>query len=329
MMNSNILKKMRTLVVLFLVSFTFTAFAQDINQAGEIFNEGNQAVKDGDFVTAIQKYDESIKVASKLGAEGEQIVSGAKAQIPSLYYKIGAADYKEKNIEKAIDEFGKAIEYGNEYGDTETVEKSRQIIPKLYYAKGNDLYKEDKYNEALKAFEQSREMNPEYSRAFWGMGLAYSKLKNYDEMDNAFAGALKLAEKEGDEKMASKIRTTATQLLQAEGAAKLQSSDWSNALKYLNASLNYDANDKDTYYYLALGYNGNKSYDDALAAAQKGLELSNGENQEFKAKYYYEMGNAYKGKGMNTEACTAFTDASHGRFVESANYELKTVLKCN
>jgi len=321
--------KLKTLVTLILVTFSFSIFAQDINQAGEVFNDGNQAVKAGDYQTAIQKYDESIKIASQLGAEGEQIVSGAKAQIPSLYYKIGAADYKEKNIDKAISEFEQAIKYGDEYGDTETVEKSKSIIPKLYYSKGNALYKQKSYDDALKNFEKSKALNPNYSRAYWGMGLAYSKLKNYDEMDNSFAAALELAQKQGDEKMATKISSTAQKKLQAEGASKLQASDWISALKYLNASLKYGDADKDTYYYLALANNGNKNYDEALKATEKGLELSQAENQDYKAKYYYEMGNAYKGKGMNTEACGAYTDAAHGRFVESANYELTTVLKCN
>jgi tetratricopeptide (TPR) repeat protein len=320
---------LKTLVTLILVTFSFSVFAQDINQAGEVFNEGNQAVKADDYQTAIQKYEESIKIASKLGAEGEQIVSGAKAQIPSLYYKIGAADYKDGNIDKAIDEFGNAIKYGNEYGDAETVEKSKEIIPKLFYSKGNALYKEGKYDEALKSFEESKEMNPNYSRAFWGMGLAYSKLKNFEKMDLSFEAAMNLAQKEGDAKMAAKVQSTANQLLQAEGAAKLQASDWPAALEYLNDCLKYDATDKETYYYLALANNGNKNYDEAIKMAEKGLELSQGENQDYKARYYYEMGNAYKAKDMSVEACSAFTNAAHGRFVESANYELTTVLKCN
>jgi acyl-CoA synthetase (AMP-forming)/AMP-acid ligase II len=195
--------------------------------------------------------------------------------------------------------------------------------------KGNALYKQKSYDDALKNFEKSKELNPNYSRAYWGMGLAYSKLKNYDEMDNSFAAALELAQKQGDEKMATKISSTAQKKLQAEGASKLQASEWTSALKYLNASLKYGDADKDTYYYLALANNGNKNYDEALKATEKGLELSQAENQDYKAKYYYEMGNAYKGKGMNTEACGAYTDAAHGRFVESANYELTTVLKCN
>jgi len=259
--------KLKTLVTLVLVTFSFSVFAQDINQAGEIFNEGNQAVKNADYATAIQKYEESIKVASALGAEGEQIVNGAKAQIPTLYYKIGAADYKAKKIDKAIDEFNNAIKYGNEYGDTETVQKSEQIIPKLYYAKGNALYKEKKYDEALAMFKQSNELSPSYSRALWGIGLVNSKLKNYDEMDKAFTAALKITEADGDTKMTTKIQKTAKKSLQSEGAGKLQAQAWDDALKYLNASLKYDDTDKDTYYYLALGYNGKSAWGEALTAS--------------------------------------------------------------
>ncbi len=310
-MKFTILNKMKSLATLILTIFTLSAFAQDINQAGEVYNEANQAVKAGSFETAIQKYDESIKIASQLGAEGEQIVSGAKTQIPSLYYKIGAADYKAKKIDAAIGQFEKAIKYGNDYGDTETVEKSEKIIPKLYYTKGNALYK----------------VNPEYSRALWGMGLAYSKLKKFNEMDIAFTAALKAAE--ADPKMTSKINSKGKKVFQAEGAGKLQAQAWDDALKYLNSSLKYDDSDKDTYYYLALANNGKKNWDEALKATQKGLDLSKDENQEYKAKFYYEMGNAYKGKGVNDKACEAYANASHGRFVESANYELKTVLKCN
>lgn len=328
-MKFTILNKMKSLATLILTIFTLSAFAQDINQAGEVFNEGNQAVKDGNYETAIQKYDESIKIASQLGAEGEQIVSGAKTQIPSLYYKIGKTDYNAKKFEKAIVGFEKAIKYGNEFGNAETVEKSEKMISKSYFAKGNAFYKEKKYNEALETYKQSNEMNPEYSRALWGMGLAYSKLKNYDEMDNAFTAALKIAEADGDPKMAVKIHSKGKKVFQSEGADKLDVQAWDDALKYLNASLKYDDSDKDTYHYLALAYNGKKNWDEALKAIQKGLDLSKDENQEYKAKFYYEMGNAYKGKGMNTEACAAYTDASHGRYVENANYEIKTVLKCN
>ena len=328
-MKSNILQKMRILAVLVLTVFVSSLMAQDINQAGEIFNEGNQAVKSDNYELAIEKYHEALEIASQLGAEGEQIASSAKSSIPSLYYKMGIQDYQEKNIDKAITEFEKAIKYGKEYGDQETTEKATDIIPKLYYAKGNDLYKKNKYQEALASFQQSAEMAPDYSRAYWGMGLAYNKMGETMKMDEAFGKALELAQAEGDDKMANKISSTGKKLLQGEGATKLQTQEWAKAIELIDASLKYDADDKDSFYYLALANNGLGKYDEAMAAASRGLELSAGEGDEYKAKFYYELGNAYKGKGDSAQACEAYTNARHGRFVESANYELTTVLKCN
>jgi tetratricopeptide (TPR) repeat protein len=327
-MKTNILQKMRSVLTLSVVLFAFASFAQDINKAGEIFNAGNQALKDGNSELAIQKYEQSIEMASKLGAEGENIISSAKAQIPGLYYKMGAEDYKSGNTEKAIGEFENAIKFGELYADAETVTKAKDVMPKLYYARGNDFYKEEKFAEALASFQQSRELDPKYSRSIWGIGLAYGKLGEFDKLDEAFTDALKVAQTEADTKMVDKINQTAKKLLQAEGATKLQTQSWDLAVKYLNAALKYDEGNKDIYYYLGLAYNGLKKWDEAITSTQKGLDLSTAENDDFKAKFYYEMGNAYKGKAENDKACEAFKKATFGRFTENANYEIKTTLKC-
>lgn len=327
-MKTNILKKMRIVLMLTIVSFAFSVFAQDINQAGDIFNEANKLVKEGKYEEAIPKYEESMGIASQLGENGEQIVNGAKGQIPSLYYKLGATDYKAKKIDKAIGEFEKAIEFGEKFGDKETVKKSKEIIPKLYYARGNSLYKEKKYEEALASFQKSFELNPKYSRALFGMGLVYNKLEKISDMEESFKAALEISEAENDQRMIDKINKTARKLLQAKGASDLQAKKYDNAIKYLNASLAYDPSNTGTHYYLAIAYNGVSNWDETIKVAKKGLEFMKDESNEEKAKLYYELGNAHKGKGQKDEACKAYKNANYGKFAESATYELKTVLKC-
>ena len=321
--------KIKNGLTLVLIVIAFTAFSQDINKAGELFNEGNQAVKANKFELAIQKYDEAINVAEPLGEEGEMIVINAQSQIPQLYYKIGISDYKNQKVDKAIAEFEKAIEFGKKYNDPETVKKAEETIPKLYYAKGNSYYKADDYQNAQKSFQQSATIAPDYSRAFWGLGLAYNKMGETKKMKESFEKALELAKADGDTKMESKIAKTAKKFLQASGAKKLQAQDWSGALTCFDASLSFDADNADNFYYIALANNGLKQWDDAVVAANKGLEMSASQNVEYKAKFYYELGNALKGKGDNSKACEAYTNAKHGRFVESAEYELSQVLKCN
>lgn len=326
-MKSNILKKMRNLLTLGLTLLAFSAFAQDLNQAGEIFNAGNQALKDGNSVLAIEKYQQCIEMATKLGAEGEQLVAGAKAQIPGLYFKISADDYKAGNTNKAISELENAITFGEQYGDSVIVLKSKEVMPKFYYVQGNDLLKAEKFPEALVSYQKSRDFNPNYVPSMFGMGNVYGKIKEFDKADEIFSQAITFAQAAGDSKMVDKINQKATSILQAEGSTKLVNKSWDESLKYLNMALKYNETNKDIYYYLGIAYNGKTKWDDAITATQKGLDLSTSENDEFKAKFYYEMGNAYKGKAMNDKACECFKKATFGRFAEEVKKEL-TLLKC-
>jgi tetratricopeptide (TPR) repeat protein len=321
--------KIKSFFMLAAVIVAFSATAQDVNQAADIFNQGNQAVKDNNYQLAIDKYQQAMDMAAQLGPDGEQIVAGAKTQIPSLYYKIGIADYKGKEIDKAIGEFEKAIESANEFNDPETAAKATDIIPKLYYSQGTSYYSAEKYNEALESFDKSAKLAPDYSRAYWGMALVYNKTDDTEKMKESFSKALVLAEAEGDTEMAQKIRTNASKLLQSEGAKKLQAKDWPAALMCLNATTEFEPDNAETYYYIALANNGLKKYDDAIAATDKGLEVAAGENADFKAKFYYEKGNALKAQGNNDAACEAYNNAKYGQFAQNAEYEINTVLKCN
>lgn len=321
--------KIKSFFMLAAIMLAFSATGQDVNQAADIFNQGNQGVKDNNYQLAIDKYQEAMDIASQLGPEGEQIVAGAKTQIPSLYYKIGIADYKDKNIDKAIGEFEKAIEFGNKYDDPETAAKAADIIPKLYYSQGNSYYSDEKYNEALESFGKSAKLSPDYSRAYWGMALVYNKIDDTEKMKESFGKALELAEAEGDADMAKKVRSNASKLLQSEGAKKLQAKEWSGALMCLNATTEFEPDNAEAYYYIALANNGMKQFDEAIAAADKGLEVAASESADIKAKFYYEKGNALKAQGNNDAACEAFNNAKYGQFVQNAEYEINTVLKCN
>ncbi|HQB48503.1 MAG TPA: hypothetical protein PK785_06540, partial [Bacteroidales bacterium] len=118
-------------------------------------------------------------------------------------------------------------------------------------------------------------------------------------------------------------------LLQSEGAGYLKSQKWNDAIKCFTTSNDFKADDPDTYYYLALSYNGLKNWNMAIEAAQTGVDLSEGESKDNKAKFYFEMGNAFKGANNNEKACEAYNNAKYGQFVENANYEITQVLKCN
>jgi len=91
--------------------------------------------------------------------------------------------------------------------------------------------------------------------------------------------------------------------------------------------LEYGDGDANFYYYYSIVYNKKKEWDNAVKAANKGLELEKDEN-EAKAKLYFELGTAFYGKGDSAAACKAYKEAVYGDYVEQANYQIKEVLKC-
>jgi len=319
---------LKTFVTLILVTFSFSAFAQDINQAGEIYNQGNEALKAGNYEVALQKYEESIKLASTLGVEGEQLVSGAKANIPTCYYQLGIAAYKKKNYDGAMTQMESSIKYGKEYNDLKTVSKAESTIPKLYYSRGLTFYKGKDYSKAIEDFNKAIELNPNFAKAYRLIGLSYSEVGEKGKMLESFSTGLEIAEKEGDSETAKKIKSAAKSRIQKEGTMKLQAQNWDEALPYFNELLKYDPDNKDNFYYLAMANNGLKNWDEAINSAQKGLSFSSEDSDEYKAKFYYELGNAFKGSGQIDKACEAYKNASYGDFVTGAEYLIKEDLKC-
>ena len=93
MMKTNILKKMQMLITLSALLFVSGAFSQDIKKADELFIAGEQAVKDGNTELAIQNFEQSLEMASKLGNPigsfyGFKILDIFQSQAEINHYKV-------------------------------------------------------------------------------------------------------------------------------------------------------------------------------------------------------------------------------------------------
>ncbi len=102
-------------------------FAQD---AAELINQGNEAMKAEEYEKAFQLYDQGMKNIGDVQVD------------PSINFNIGFAAYKSNNLQGAVEYFDKAIENGV------NVAKSHEYKALAY----ND--KED-YANAVKSYEQA------------------------------------------------------------------------------------------------------------------------------------------------------------------------------
>lgn len=318
------LKKVLLLFVIGLLSLNI--YAQDINAAGEAFNDGNQAIKAKDYAGAVTFYESSLDECQMVGADAAELQTKVEAQLTKAYYYNAQVLYKKKKFDASVAEFNKAIEAAGVSGDTKTKGKAQNFIPKVYSSQGMGLIKEKKYDDAIIVFDKAFNVKKECVNAFYGVGLAY---KQKDEIDLALANfdqAIKYgATNPKAAKTVKKAKSAGQIMMESNAAKELQKEHTQQAIDYLNKGLEYGAGSANTYYLLTLAYNKQNKYDDAIASATTGLGIEGVDAHNIN----FELAKAYEGKGDAANACSTYKKVTAGPNVEAAKFQIKEVLKCN
>lgn len=291
------------------------------------YNEGVE-LAGSDVKAAVDVFEQVHEMATAVGAEADDIKNLVESQISQLQYKYATQLYKEKKIDEAIDNFVKAREMAETYGDDKTSGKAVDIVSKLYFARGNSFYKNDDLENALNDFNQSLEYNPDYAKAHLSKGLVFKKMDDQENMIASMDMAIEKARRDNDEKTMSTAGKVVRDHLLIQANTSIQAGNFDEAINLLNKATGYGEESPQTYYLLAVAHNKTSGWDQAIDAANKGLEIEE-ETNESKAKFYFELGNAFMGKGDNSAACDAYKNAAYGNYAESANYQINTVLNCN
>jgi len=318
----NILKK--TLILLF-VGIVSLSFAQDINEAGTAFNDGNEAYKAKKYAEAVENYTTSIDMCQLIGADAADLQSKVEAQLVNALYKNSLTLYKGKKFDAAVEELEKTIKAAEVAGNDKTAKKAKAYIPKVYSSEGMGLVKAKKYDDALAFFDKALAYKEGCVNAYYGQGLAFKGKEDIDAATKSFEAVV--ANGEGNTKAAKtvkKAKSAGQKMLEANAAKELQIEHTQKAIDYLNKSLDFGANSANTYYMLALAYNKQKKYADAISAANTGINLEAGD----KSNLQFELGKAYEGKGDSANACTAYKAVVSGPNVQAAAFQIKEVLKC-
>ncbi len=174
------MKKLLLLTVA--VLFTVFAFAQD---AAELINQGNEAMKAENYAKAFELYDKGMKNIGDVEVDN------------SINFNIGFAAYKSNNWEGALEYFDKAIEAGvnvsksheykalvhNEMEDYANAVKSyEQAIATaegdaapLVYNAAIAAYRGDMYDKAVELFGKSVENNYKAETALYYKAVTLRK----------------------------------------------------------------------------------------------------------------------------------------------------------
>ncbi len=301
--------------------------AQEVNDAIEAYNNAWK-LSSSDPTTAIVSAKECLDFCSQLGAEGTDVKIKAENLLPGLYFNVGNLLIKGKKFDQAIPAFQEALKVAEKYKNEEYVVKSKSMLPKLYNSIGGTYYKEEQFDKAVEALNQAIVYDPDYAKAYYTMGLVYKKLDDQEKFESTMDKGLIAADNSKDSKTKDQIKKAANTFFLASGTKSLADGKAAEAAPLLNKALKYDPAGIDTYFYLARSYNELKQYDAAIEAANKALEIEEPSDDK-RAKHFYNLGLAYKGKGDKEAACEAFNKALFGQFKENAQYEIEYGVKCN
>ncbi len=318
------LKKSLLLVSLFV--FAAATFAQSLDDAGAKYNEANDLYKAKNYAAAIPLYEEAVQICTDLGADGEDLKASIMGPLNNAIYKNGLTLYKAKKFDEAIAELGKANALAVELGNDALAKKTNAYIAKVMTTKGSTLLKKKDLDGAMAQYDQALELSPKSYGAYYGKGLVYKTKGDMDQMMAMMDKVIELGETNSKAaKTVQKAKKAAYKALFNAGAKEIQKEHGAIAAQHINNSLKYGAGTADTYYYLALAYQKTSEWDAGINAANKAIELKEGDASDIN----FTLGQIQEGKGDAAAACAAYKKVSSGPNVEAAKYQMTQVLKCS
>lgn len=229
------MKKVLTIVCAAL--FTFSAFAQDVNQATDLYNNGATALGDGDKASALAYFQKAHEVASSCGEVGEEIVAQCQDIIPTLYVSLAKDLIKEGAYDQAVEKLQQGIEVSTAFGNEDKAEEASRLIPQVYMQKGTACIKSKDYASAIEAYKTVLEADPANGRACLMLAQSYEKAGDLAAAEDYYMQAAGL----GQEKNAYKQLTS---IYVKKAVSALQGKDFQTAKTAAEYTFQFGDNDK-------------------------------------------------------------------------------------
>lgn len=281
-------------------------FAQDVNEATDLYNEGATALNLGDKAGALGYFQKAYEIASACGEAGEELVANCKSIIPSLALSLAKDEIKANNFDSAVAKLGDAVKLAGEFGDEGAASEAQALIPQAYMQKGNSLLKSNDFAGAAAVYEQVLALDADNSRAALYLGQAYDKAGNEDKAVKAYELASSLGQEKAAGKQLSKMF-----LKKANAANKAKKFD--EALEAATKSNSY-VESAEAYYIVAIANQNLGKIEDAIGGFEKYINLK--PNARNASAVKFTIAALYQGQKNNSKALEYYNqltgDATYG-----------------
>ena len=281
--------------------------AQDMATATETAKLANESLSAGDLTTALEGFQEALKMAEACGDEGLELVSTCQGIIPRILNNIANGLLKDKKYDEALAKYQETIEAARKYGDEDTAAKAEEKIPAVLYSKANDLLAAKDFAGAVEAYDQVLAIEPDNGNAAFKKGEALRSAGKNDEAIEAY----KLAAANGQEKNAN---TRLGSIYLSKAQAELKGKKFAEAIADANASYEYSQNPSALQIAgMAAQYAGKNA--DAINYFEKYLEAA--PTAKNAGQIAYTIGALYQNSKNNAKAKEYYTKAVEAGYADA------------
>jgi tetratricopeptide (TPR) repeat protein len=269
-------------------------FAQDVNEATDLYNHGAEAIALGDKAGAMDYFQKAYDLAIACGeAEGAaDIVANCESIMPSLSLSIAKDVLKEGDYDGAVVKLAEAAALAEKFGAESTAVEAQALIPQAYIQKGSKLLKAKEFEAAAEAFQKTLEVDPTNAKATLYLGQAYEKTGNIEKAVETYEAAAALGQEKAAKKQISGIF-----LKKANAANKAKK--FAEAIENADKSNSYLEN-ADACYIAGLAAQNLSKTEKAIASFEKYVELKPGAGNVSAVKF--TIATLYQGQKNDAKA---------------------------
>jgi tetratricopeptide (TPR) repeat protein len=311
------------LIGMFLFGSVQVMQAQDVNEAVNAYNAALQ-VMSTDPAGAVKSLNTCIDLCSKIGEPADSIKTAARSKFAETYYNLAINQAKAKDLEGAVVNFKEAIKYAEETKNTEVLKRTTPALVRIYAMQANTYLTQKDSLKAQESLDLALQLDTSNVTVWLVQMKIHQEADNDAGVESAIQKCIALSKNPNETRQAQQ---SGMKYFLSKGAKAVNGSKFEEGVTNLEKALTYDENNKDVLAFLAKAYNGLSKWDNAIEAANKGIALEE-DVAEKEAKFWFEAGLAFKGKGDKPSACEAFKKAMVGQYTENAKYEIEVDLKC-
>ena len=287
------------------VLFAGSAFAQDMTQAGELYQKATEAYQAGNEIEAVKGFKEALKIAQAAGDEGIEMAEGCKDMIPNILLSAAGKLVAAKDYAKAEETYNEALAAAKEYGKEAAVKSAQAKLAQIPMQQGNDAYNAGNMDEAISFLQKAVERDGNNAKAHLLLGMAYNKAEKDAEAEVSLMKAKELGDANAEKVLTGMFVSGANEAMKAK--------KFNDAIAKAEKAL-------------ALGPNPTASLIAGMSAYQAknfNKAITHLVNAPASAQNTYILASCYESAGKKAQACATYKKVlNDGKFGPTAKQKI-------